>query len=130
MNLETKYLGLDIKNPVIAGASILTEDLANLKAMEKAGAGAVVLGSLFEEQVIEEENMLDHFFSGSSESFAEAVTYFPRLGEYRSGPEQYLDFIRKAKGALSIPVIASLNGVSTGGWVKIAGEIEKAGADA
>ena len=130
MNLETKYLGLDIKNPVIAGASLLTEDLANLKAMEKAGAGAVVLGSLFEEQIIDEENMLDHFFSGSSESFAEAVTYFPRLGEYRSGPEQYLDFIRKAKGALSIPVIASLNGVSTGGWVKIAGEIEKAGADA
>lgn len=130
MNLETKYLGLNVKNPVIAAASLLTEDLANLKAIEKAGAGAVVLGSLFEEQIVDEENMLDHFFSRGSESFAEAVTYFPPLGEYRSGPEQYLDFIRKAKGSLSIPIIASLNGVSTGGWVKIAGEIERAGADA
>ncbi len=130
MNLETKYLGLSVKNPVIAAASLLTEDLTNLKAIEKAGAGAVVLGSLFEEQIVDEENMLDRFFSRGSESFAEAVTYFPPLGEYRSGPEQYLDFIRKAKGSLSIPVIASLNGVSTGGWVKIAGEIERSGADA
>jgi len=130
MDLRTTYLGIEIRNPVIPAASLLTEDLSNLRAMEDAGAGAVVLGSLFEEQIIDEQNTLDRFFSHGAESYAEAVTYFPSLGEYKSGPDQYLEFVRKAKESLSIPVIASLNGVSTGGWVKYAAEMEEAGADA
>jgi dihydroorotate dehydrogenase (fumarate) len=130
MNIRTKYLGIDIKNPIMPSASLLTEDLSKLKEMEDAGAGAVVLGSLFEEQVIQEEKSLDFFLSQGAESFAEALSYFPSLGEYKTGPEEYLEFISKAKRSLEIPVIASLNGISKGGWIRYAREIEKAGADA
>ncbi|NMB98987.1 MAG: dihydroorotate dehydrogenase-like protein [Thermoanaerobaculaceae bacterium] len=130
MKLNTKYLGIEIRNPIIPAASLLTEDLSNLKKMEDFGAGAVILGSLFEEQVIEEEKALDFFLTQGSESFAEAISYFPSLSDYKSAPEEYLNLIRKAKESLSIPVIASLNGISKGGWIKYAKEMEKAGADA
>lgn len=98
--------------------------------MEDFGAGAVILGSLFEEQVIEEGKNLDFYLTQGSESFAEAISYFPSLSDYKSTPEEYLNLFGKAKDSLSIPVIASLNGISKGGWVKYAKEMEKAGADA
>ncbi|MCX7829849.1 MAG: dihydroorotate dehydrogenase-like protein [Acidobacteria bacterium] len=130
MRLNTKYLGIEVKNPIMPAASLLTEDLSNLKRMEDYGAGAVILGSLFEEQVAEEEKALDFYLTQGSESFAEALSYFPSLNDYRTAPEEYLNLIRKAKESLSIPVIASLNGISKGGWIKYAKEMEKAGADA
>lgn len=130
MELKTKYLGIEIKNPIVPGASFLTEDLSNLKKMEECGAGAIVLGSLFEEQVIEEEKAIDFYLNQGAESFAEAISYFPSLKEYRTAPDDYLNLIRRAKESLSIPVIASLNGISKGGWIKYAKEMEKAGADA
>jgi dihydroorotate dehydrogenase (fumarate) len=130
MKLSTKYMGLEIKNPIMPSASLLTEELSGLKAMEDAGAGAVVLGSLFEEQVLEEEKALDFFLRQGSESFAEAVSYFPSLGDYKTGPEEYLELVRNAKESLGIPVIASLNGISKGGWIRYAKDIEQAGADA
>lgn len=130
MKLNSKYLGIDIKNPITPSASLLTEDLSNLKKIEDYGAGGVVLGSLFEEQIIEEEKALDFYLTQGTESFAEALSYFPSLGDYNTGPEEYLNLIRKAKESLSIPVIASLNGISKGGWIKYAKEMENAGADA
>jgi dihydroorotate dehydrogenase (fumarate) len=98
--------------------------------MEDAGAAAVVLHSLFEEQVNQESQTLDHYLTQGVESFAEAVTYFPEAPEYQSGPQEYMEQIRRAKESLDIPVIASLNGVSTGGWIRYARDIEQAGADA
>lgn len=129
-DLKTKYLGLDIKSPLVASASALSKKLDNIKAMEDAGLGAVVLYSLFEEEIINEQLALDHFLTRGSESFAEAITYYPDLGKYNSGPDKYLQLIRTAKEAVDIPVIGSLNGVSTGGWIKHAKLIEEAGADA
>ena len=129
-DLKTKYLGLDIKSPLVASASALSKKLDNIKAMEDAGLGAVVLYSLFEEEIINEQLALDHFLTRGSESFAEAITYYPDLEKYNSGPDKYLQLIRTAKEAVDIPVIGSLNGVSTGGWIKYAKLIEEAGADA
>ncbi|MCB8944426.1 MAG: dihydroorotate dehydrogenase-like protein [Ardenticatenaceae bacterium] len=130
MNLSTTYLGLNLKNPLVPSSSPLTRDLSKLKQMEDAGAAAIVLYSLFEEQVNWESHTLDHYLTQGVESFAEALTYFPEAMEYQSGPTEYLEHIRRAKESLEIPVIASLNGVSTGGWVGYARDIEQAGADA
>jgi len=129
-DLKTKYLGLDIKTPLVASASALSKKLDNIKAMEDAGLGAVVLYSLFEEEIINEQLALDHFLSRGSESFAEAITYYPDLQKYNTGPDKYLQLIRTAKEAVDIPIIGSINGVSTGGWIKYAMLIEEAGADA
>ena len=129
-DLKTKYLGLDIKSPLVASASALSKKLDNIKLMEDAGLGAVVLYSLFEEQILNEQLALDHFLTRGTESFAEAITYLPDLENYNTGPDKYLEIIRTAKEAVDIPVIASLNGVSTGGWIKYAKLIEDAGADA
>jgi dihydroorotate dehydrogenase (fumarate) len=129
-DLKTKYLGLDIKSPLVASASALSKKLDNIKAMEDAGLGAVVLYSLFEEEIINEDLALDHFLTRGSESFAEAITYYPDLQKYNTGPDKYLQLISTAKEAVDIPVIGSLNGVSTGGWIKYAKLIEEAGADA
>ena len=129
-DLKTKYLGLDIKSPLVASASALSKKLDNIKAMEDAGLGAVVLYSLFEEEIINEQLSLDHFLTRGSESFAEAITYYPDLEKYNTGPDKYLQLIRTAKEAVDIPIIGSLNGVSTGGWIKYAKLIEEAGADA
>ena len=129
-DLTTTYLGLNLKNPLVASASPLCEHLDNIKRMEDAGAGAVVLHSLFEEQIMFESNHLDRFLTHGTESFAESLSYFPDLGNYKLGPDGYLDHVRRAKAAVGIPVIGSLNGVSTGGWIRYAKMIQEAGADA
>jgi dihydroorotate dehydrogenase (fumarate) len=130
MNLRTTYLGLDLKNPIVPSASPLSEQLDAILQMEDAGAAAIVMHSLFEEQINQESQQLDHFLSYGSESHAEALHYFPEAAAYRVGPEAYLEKIRKAKAAVSIPIIGSLNGVSYGGWTDYAKKIEEAGADA
>jgi dihydroorotate dehydrogenase (fumarate) len=130
MDLSTKYMGLKLKNPIVPSASPLSRDLATIKLMEEVGAAAVVLESLFEEQIIHEKNEMDHFLTQGTESFAEALSYFPDKDVYNFGPEEYLEHIRKVKKSVSIPVIASLNGVSTGGWTDYARKIQQAGANA
>ncbi|HUF39678.1 MAG TPA: dihydroorotate dehydrogenase-like protein [Anaerolineales bacterium] len=130
MDLSTTYLGLPLKNPLVASSSPLCESVDNLRAMEDAGMAAVVLHSLFEEQITLESVDLDNFLSLGTESFAESLSYFPEMGSYNLGPGGYLDHIRAAKAAVDIPVIASLNGYSSGGWIRYAKAIENAGADA
>ena len=130
MDLKTTYVGLDLKNPIVPSASPLSEDLGNIRRMEDAGASAMVMYSLFEEQIILESHQLDHYLSYGAESFAEALSYFPDIETYKVGPDVYLNRIRQAKEAVDIPIIGSLNGVSTGGWVEYARKIEEAGADA
>ncbi len=128
--LNTRYLGLEIKNPLIASASALSKNLDNIKKMEDSGLGAVVLYSLFEEEITHESKALNHFLIRKEESFWEAVTFYPDLENYNVGPEKYLNVVRSAKEAVNFPVIGSLNGVSTGGWIRYAKLIEEAGADA
>jgi dihydroorotate dehydrogenase (fumarate) len=130
IDLSTTYLGLTLRNPLVVSASPLCEDVDNLIEMEEAGASAVVLHSLFEEQLsVESQDLAWNLFRGT-ESFPEATSYFPDMVDYNLGPEGYLEHIRQAKAAVKIPVIASLNGTSEGGWVRYAKEIEEAGADA
>ncbi|MDX9722104.1 MAG: dihydroorotate dehydrogenase-like protein [Myxococcota bacterium] len=129
-DLSTQYLGLSLRSPLVVSSSPLCKTVENLRLMENAGAGAVVLHSLYEEQIIEEANELDERLSAGTESFAEALDYFPPASSYRMTPEIYLDHVAAAKKALSIPVIASLNGASNGGWVRYAKKLEDAGADA
>ncbi len=129
MHLSTQYLGLSLKNPIVPSASPLMHKVDNIKRMEDAGAAAVVLHSLFEEQIRQTSQELDHYLNYGAESFAEALTYFPDFHTY-IGPDGYLEHIRKAKAAVGIPVIGSLNGISTGGWIEYAKKIEQAGADA
>ncbi|GAB4537035.1 MAG: dihydroorotate dehydrogenase-like protein [Anaerolineae bacterium] len=130
MDLTTTYMGMKLKNPIVPSASPLSEDVDNIRRMEDAGASAVVMYSLFEEQITLESHQLDHYLSYGVESFAEALSYFPEMESYKVGPDDYLNRIRQAKEAVDIPVIGSLNGVSTGGWVEYARKIEEAGADA
>ena len=130
MNLTTNYMGLKLKNPLVPSASPLTYNLDNVKSLEDAGAAAIICHSLFEEQITHESGELDHYLSHGSESYAEAVSYFPDTKEFRLGPVEYLDLIADIKKSVGIPVIGSLNGVSTGGWVKYARNIQEAGADA
>ena len=130
IDISTRYLGLTLKSPIVASASPLCESVDNLRRMEDAGIAAVVLPSLFEEQLRLESQALDSDLSRGDESFAESLNYFPSLQTYNLGPEGYLELIRRSKKALSIPVIASLNGVSEGGWVRYAGLMQEAGADA
>ncbi len=130
MNLSTNYLGLELKNPVVPSSSPLMTDLGNIKRMEDAGAAAVVLHSLFEEQITNEALQLHYHTMQGTESFAEALSYFPEPSEYRHGTDDYIEHIAKVKKAVSIPVIGSLNGVSTGGWTNYALLMEDAGADA
>ena len=130
MDLTTTYMGMALKNPIVPSSSPLSENLDNIRRMEDAGAAAVVMYSLFEEQIDLESHRLDHYLSYGVESFAEALSYFPDMGSYKVGPDEYLDRIRRAKEAMAIPIIGSLNGVSTGGWIEYARKIEEAGADA
>jgi dihydroorotate dehydrogenase (fumarate) len=130
MKMSTDFLGMSLKNPLVPSSSPLAREINTLRRMEDLGAAAVVLHSLFEEEITLESQMLDRHFLEGTESFAEALTYFPEVGPYRAGPEHYLEHLRRATEALSIPVIGSLNGVSAGGWVRYAGEIERAGAAA
>jgi dihydroorotate dehydrogenase (fumarate) len=130
MDLSTNYMGLSLKNPLIVSPSPQCQEIDNIRKMEDSGAAAVVLHSLFEEQITLESRELDRYLTQGTESFAESLSYFPDLGDYRIGPEQYLEHVSQAKDAVDIPVIGSLNGVSTGGWIEYAKAIEDAGAHA
>ena len=129
-DLITSYLGLNLKNPLVASASPLSRKVEHVRAMEEAGIAAVVMYSLFEEQIIHESLELDHYLTRGTESFAEALTYLPDTGTYSMGPDRYLNHLSQVKQAVNIPIIGSLNGVSKGGWVRYARNIQDAGADA
>ncbi|HEX2960321.1 MAG TPA: dihydroorotate dehydrogenase-like protein [Ignavibacteriales bacterium] len=130
MDLTTTYMGLKLKNPIVPSASPLSESVNSVKALEDAGASAVVVYSLFEEQISYEEKALDFFLTQASDTHAEALSYFPAQSSFKLGPEEYCSHIQKLKAAVDIPIIGSLNGVSVGGWMKYAKNIEEAGADA
>jgi dihydroorotate dehydrogenase (fumarate) len=128
--LSTSYLGLNLRSPLVCSSSPLCQELDSLAQMEQAGAGAVVLHSLFEEQLELESLDLSHHIDHAAESYPESLSYFPDMGDYNLGVDGYMEHLREAKGLLQIPVIASLNGHTRGGWVSIARQIEEAGADA
>jgi dihydroorotate dehydrogenase (fumarate) len=129
-DLSTTYLGLNLKNPLVAAASPFSKNIDKARKLEEAGIAAIVMYSLFEEQIIHESLELDHYLTRGTDSFAEAMTYLPDGGVYSVGPEKYLDQVAGLKKALKIPVIGSLNGVSKGGWTSYAKQIQDAGADA
>jgi len=130
IDLSTTYHGLNLKNPLVVSASPLAEELRNLRRMEDSGAAAIVLPSLFEEQINIESRVLDRFLQQGTESFAESLTYFPDMTGYNLGPEGYCEHVRRAKAAVAIPIIGSINGSSVGGWTEYARKIQDAGADA
>ena len=129
-DLSTTYLGLNLKNPLVASASPLSKDVDKARKLEEAGISAIVMYSLFEEQIIHESLELDHYLTRNTDSYAEAMSYLPDGGTYALAPEKYLNQVAALKKALTIPVIGSLNGVSKGGWTKYARQIQDAGADA
>jgi dihydroorotate dehydrogenase (fumarate) len=130
MNLRTDYMGLRLKNPIAPSSSPLSHTVEGIKRLEDAGAAAVVMYSLFEEQISLESYYLDYYLTYGTESYSESLSYFPEIGNYNIGPNDYLDLIRRAKESVDIPIIGSLNGVSSGGWIEYARWIEEAGADA
>jgi len=130
MDITSTYLGLPLKNPLVASASPLSRTLDGMKRLEDAGVSAIVMYSLFEEQIVHEAGELDHYLQYGTESFAEALSYFPEAEEYNLGPDEYIEHLHRAKGTLDIPIIGSLNGISTGGWISYAQKIAEAGADA
>src|SRR3954453_12602697 len=130
MDLTTHYLGLKLKSPLMPGASPLVDDLDNVRRLEDAGASAIVMHSLFEEQITGEKLATIYHMELYADSYSEALSYFPRSDEFALGPDQYLEQIRQIKQAVSVPVIGSLNGTTPGGWVEYAKQIEQAGADA
>jgi len=130
VDLSTTYLGLNLKNPLVASPSPLSEKVDNIKKLEEAGVSAVVMYSLFEEQIIHESLELDHFLSHGADTYAEALSYFPNTGKFSLTPDNYIEHLNKVKRSVNIPVIGSLNGVSTGGWIHYAKKMEEAGADA
>ncbi len=130
IDLSTSYLGFTLENPIVASASPLSKKLDLVKRIEDAGAGAIVLYSLFEEQINHESRELDHYLTRGTDHYGEALSYFPDMAHYNIGPEPYLDHLHRVKQAVNIPVIASLNGVSNGGWIDYALRMQEAGADA
>jgi dihydroorotate dehydrogenase (fumarate) len=130
IDVSTKYLGLKLNGPIVVSSTPLSESLDNVRRMEDAGTAAIVLTSLFEEQLALESHALDDDLSRGTESFAESLAYLPDLDDYRMTHEVYLDHVRRAKEAVRIPVFASLNGATSGGWVRFARGMEQAGADA
>lgn len=130
VDLRTTYLGLELAHPVMVAACSLGFEPTNLKRMEDAGASAIVLPSLFEEQIVHDQIAVHDFYEFSSDKFAEALTVFPEMEDYNTGPEAYLRLVEGAKRSLSIPVIGSLNGTSAGGWTRYAKLIQDSGADA
>ncbi len=130
VDLGTTYLGLDLRSPLVASSSPYTRDLPMARRLEDAGIAAIVLPSLFEEEIVNEEIGLNASLEAGSEQFAEALAYFPRIDEFADAGDRYLEQIAKTKAALAIPVIASLNAATTGGWVRYARLVEEAGADA
>jgi len=129
-DLSTTYLGLNLKNPLVASASPISKNIDKSRKLEEAGVSAIVMYSLFEEQIIHESLELDHYLTRNTDAFAEAMSYLPDGGMYSVGPEKYLNQVAGLKKALKIPVIGSLNGVSKGGWTRYAKQIQDAGADA
>jgi dihydroorotate dehydrogenase (fumarate) len=129
VDLSTNYLGLKLKNPIVASSSPLTQKLETARELEAAGVSAIVMHSLFEEQIIQESLKLHEDLSRGAEGFYEALNYLPLYGQYSVGPESYLNSLSKIKKEVSIPVFGSLNGVSTGGWIDYAQRIQEAGAD-
>jgi dihydroorotate dehydrogenase (fumarate) len=130
MNMQTEYLGMTLKNPIVPSSSPLSHSVDGIRRLEDAGASAVVMYSLFEEQITTESFHLDYYLSHGTDSYAESLSYLPEMRTYNIGPDEYLDLIRRAKEAVGIPIIGSLNGTSTGGWIDYASRIEEAGADA
>lgn len=130
MDLSTRYMGFRLPHPFMVGASPLTTDLDRVRRLADAGASAIVMHSLFEEQIIREELATRSAIDEPAESFAEALSYFPASQQYLLGPDEYLDQLRKVKAAVSVPVIASLNGITSGGWLRYARLMAEAGADA
>nr|VFJ71589.1 MAG: dihydroorotate dehydrogenase (fumarate) [Candidatus Kentron sp. FM]VFJ71832.1 MAG: dihydroorotate dehydrogenase (fumarate) [Candidatus Kentron sp. FM]VFK19711.1 MAG: dihydroorotate dehydrogenase (fumarate) [Candidatus Kentron sp. FM] len=128
MDLHTTYMGMELKHPVMASASPLWEELDNIKRAEDAGASALVMFSLFEEQLEHEAAAMEHFMSHGTESFPEALSYFPTMEEYHVGADRYLDILHHASEAVDIPIIGSLNGVTNEGWIDYARNMEEAGA--
>ena len=130
MDLTTTYMGMTLKHPIVPAASPLSRTLDGIRRMEDAGAAAITMYSLFEEQIRGESHLVDHYLTYGTQSFAEALDYFPEMGSYNVGPEAYLNLISQAKAAVDVPIIGSLNGVSPGGWIEYATRIQEAGADA
>jgi len=130
MNLTTNYLGLLLKNPIVASSSPLSNNIDSIRRLEDVGASAVVMQSLFEEQISFDSYYLDYHLTQGTHSYAESISYFPDMQTYNVGPDEYLTLIRRAKAAVDIPIIGSLNGASIGGWTDYAALIEDAGADA
>lgn len=130
MDLATTYLGLELKHPIVASASPLSKTLDGIKRMEDAGAAAIVMFSLFEEQIRHENESFDYLMEAGTDQFAESLTYFPAVEDYRIGPDSYLELIRKATEATGVPIIASLNGITKAGWTEYARDMAEAGAKA
>ena len=130
MTLSTNYLGLTLKNPIVASSSALSHNVDSIRRLEDAGAAAVVMYSLFEEQITFDSFCVDYYLTSGTNSYAESLNYFPEMESYNVWPDEYMNLIRRAKEAVDIPIIGSLNGVSAGGWTDYAALIEEAGADA
>ena len=130
MNLTTNYLGMALKNPIVASSSPLSHTVNSIRRLEDAGAAAVVMYSLFEEQLGFDSYYIDYHLTQGIDSYAESISYFPDMQSYNVGPDEYMNLIRRAKETVDIPIIGSLNGVSVGGWTDYATLIEEAGADA
>src|ERR1044072_8305770 len=130
MNLTTNYLGLVLNNPIVVSSSPLSHNVDSIRRLEDVGAAAVVMHSLFEEQISFDSYYLDYHLTQGTNSYAESLSYFPDMQTYNVGPDEYLKLIRRAKEAVDIPIIGSLNGASIGGWTDYAALIEDAGADA
>lgn len=130
IDLSTEYLGLKLAHPLMASASPLSVHVEGIQRLEQAGASGVVMPSLFEEQILHDEQEMNRLYEFKSESFAESLSYFPENEEFRSAPQEYLTTIEEAKKKVSVPVIASLNGCSVGGWIRYAKSMQEAGADA
>src|SRR5215207_9445614 len=130
MNLTTNYLDMVLKNPIVASSSPLSHNVDSIRRLEDAGAAAVVMYSLFEEQIGFDSYYIDYHLTQGIDSYAESISYFPDMQSYNVGPDEYMNLIRRAKEAVDIPIVGSLNGVSAGGWTDYAALMEEAGADA
>jgi dihydroorotate dehydrogenase (fumarate) len=130
MNLTTRYLGMELKNPLVAGASPLSKEAGTVRELEDAGVSAVVMYSLFEEQIEHDATLHDHYMEYGADSFAEALSYVPQQVGFSRGPDEYIEHVAALKAAVDIPIIASINGTSKGGWIEYARQMEQAGADA
>ena len=130
MSLTTNYLGLVLKNPLVVSSCPLSHTVDSIRRLEDSGCSAVVMYSLFEEQITFDSFYVDYYLRNNTNSYAESLSYFPEMDNYNVWPDEYLNLIRRAKESVDIPIIGSLNGVSIGGWTNYAGLIEDAGADA